>query len=175
VYALIEVQVRLARPEDRKCLARLLEINGVSRGALETMRFLVAGCEKGIGAAITYRVERESLCLGPLVSDPLAEERPPARLLYAEAVVLARHAGLREVRSELVYGDYQYEVGYRRGWRVWRADPTRRLRLRSRLSDTGWRRMLAIWEVVDLNLFPGRRKRPDAVAGRKSGRQRAER
>lgn len=163
--ALSGLRARLATARDRRCLVRLREMCGVSPKVSGTLGHLVADRDGKVEAVLPYGMEPGRLCLGPLISDPLTQERPLARLLYAEAVILAREAGLTEVRSAPVSGDYQYEVGYRRGWSGWRMDTGKRLRLRRELPDGGWRRALAIWGAMRVDVVFERRKRSEAEAG----------
>lgn len=164
-------RTRLATVGDKKCLVRLLEMNGVSPNVSGTLRFLVAERGGKIGVAVPYCVEQTCLSLGPLISDPLVHERPLARLLYAEAVILARDAGLLGVRSDPVHGDYQYEVGYRRGWSGWLAGTGKQLCLRRELPNNSWSRWLAIWGATNLDNLLGGHKSPDAATGRESERK----
>ena len=58
-------------------IAELMELNGMRRALALEERFIVA--EKGgkVMVALRYRTEpKRRLLLGPLVSDPWAEERP---------------------------------------------------------------------------------------------------
>jgi hypothetical protein len=77
-------------------------------------RFLIAVQGEKVWGALEYRVAERSLFLGSLLTEPWAQERLlPARALYAEARVLAREAGLWEVRADAnSWDDYPYEVRY---------------------------------------------------------------
>jgi hypothetical protein len=117
-------------------------------------RFLVASSEGEVFAALEHRVEPPRLLLGLLVTDPLASERLPARVLYAEAHAFAREAGLEEVRaSPPAYGDYPHEVGYRRRHGCWKLEADTPLELRGELPGGGWRRVLALWGFTAVPFF----------------------
>jgi hypothetical protein len=109
-------------------------------------RFLIASSGGEVFAALEYRVEPPRLLLGLLVSNPLASEQLPARVLYAEAHAFARETGLEEVRAAPpVYGDYPYEVGRRRRHGCWKLEADTPRELRAELPEGGWRRVLALW------------------------------
>lgn len=149
-----EIRARLAAPEDEDRLRRLLEWNDVPRHLAVEKCFLVAEQGEALPAALEYRVVGSSLSLGPLLSDLWGPERLPARVLYAEARILAREAGLREVRADAYpWSDYPYEVGYRRRGPIWRADPAEPLVLRDELPVGGWRRVFALWGTLAVPFF----------------------
>jgi hypothetical protein len=142
------IEVRPALPEDEPRVAELLELSSVPRRGAVEEAFLLAERDGEVLAALGCRVADGRLLLGNLSSDPRVEERPLARLLYAEAGVLARSVGLGEVRARQAPGDHPYKVGYRRWPGGWRPDADRPLRLRERLPEGGWRRALALWGFV---------------------------
>jgi hypothetical protein len=153
VIAVEGIEVRPAVPEDEPRIAELLELNGVPRPPAEEGFLLAAERDGEVLAALGYRVADGRLLLGDLSSDPRVEERPLARLLYAEACVLARSVGLGEVRARPVRGDHPYELGYRRWPGGWRLDANRSLRLREQLPEGGWRRALALWGFAGVPFF----------------------
>jgi hypothetical protein len=147
--ALAEViQKRWALGEDETRIAELMELNGMNRALAFEERFIVAERGGNVMAALRYRTEpKRLLLLGPLVSDPWAEERPLAVALYAGSGELARELGVGEVRARSVVrtNDYPYEAGYR--WRFpggWFLDTTQPLWRREGLPPGGWRRMVAL-------------------------------
>jgi len=157
--------------EDETRLAELMELNGMRRALAFEERFIVA--EKGgkVMAALRYRTEpKRRLLLGPLVSDPWAEERPLAVALYAGCGELARKLGVGEVRARSVLraNDYPYEAGYR--WRLaggWFLDTTRPLCRRKGLPADAWRRMVAL-----LGVPPCRSSAPSVEpGGKRTGRR----
>ena len=124
-------------------------------GRATEKRFLIAVQGEKVWGALEYRVTERSLFLGSLLTEPWAQERLlPARALYAEARVLAREAGLWEVRADAnSWDDYPYEVRYQRQGRVWRVDPQEPLVLRSELPEGGWRRMFTPWGSLPVPFF----------------------
>jgi hypothetical protein len=148
------IEVGRALPEHEPHIADLLELNDMPRRMAVGRRYLIASSGGAVFAALEYHVESRRLQLGHLVSDPLASERLPARVLYAEAHALAREAGLEEIRSSpLAYGDYPYEVGYRRRYGCWSLDADTPLELREELPEAGWRRVLALWSFPAIPFF----------------------
>ena len=140
-----EIRARLAVPEDEDSLRRLLEWNNAPRRLAVEKRSLVVQQGEAVLAALEYQVVGRILLLGPLFSDPWGLERLAARALYAEAHILAREAGLREVRAAASpWSDYPHEVGYRRWGRVWRAETAEPLVLRGELPKEGWRWVLLL-------------------------------
>jgi hypothetical protein len=122
-------------------IAELMELNGMRRALAFEERFIVAERGGNVMAALRYRTEpKRRLLLGPLISDPWAEERPLAVALYAGSGELAREPGFGEVRARslLHANDYPYEAGYR--WRLaggWFLDTTRPLCRREGLPADG--------------------------------------
>jgi len=151
------IEVRWGLQEDEACIAELLELNGMPRWVAFEERFIVAEESGEVVAALSYRTVSKRLLLEGLpVADPWAGERPLATALYAGAVVLAREAGIGEVRArQNPYGDYPYEAGYR--WRRggWRADPALPFEVRGELPAGGWRRVFALLGVGAIPFFRG--------------------
>jgi hypothetical protein len=165
------IETRWGLREDETRIAELMELNGMRRALAFEERFIVA--EKGgkVMAALRYRTEpKRRLLLGPLVSDPWAEERPLAVALYAGCGELARKLGVGEVRARSVLraNDYPYEAGYR--WRLaggWFLDTTRPLCRRKGLPADAWRRMVAL-----LGVPPCRSSAPSVEpGGKRTGRR----
>ena len=143
------IEIRRSEPGDSAEVANLLLLNGVPERLACEEAFLVAAGQGGLLAALAYRVEARYLTLGVLVADPWAGERVLAKLLYAEAHVLARELGLGEVRAVAsVHGDYPHEVGYLKRSGGWRLGTERPLQLREELPEGGWRRILALWGLT---------------------------
>ena len=153
-----KIEVRWGLEEDEVRIAELMELNGTRRSLACEERFIVAAAKPGgkVLAALCYRTEPKRLLLGLLVSDPWAQERPLAVALYAGAGELAREMGAREVRVRSVphAGDYPYEAGYRRrfpgGWYLDAPRPHYRCR---ELPPGGWRRMVALLDVLTVPSF----------------------
>ena len=144
-----EIEVRWGLPEDEFRIAKLLELNGMSRWVALGEQFIVAEKKGEVLAALRYRTASKWLLLGLLVADPWAEERPLAAALYAGAVELAREIGVGEVVAWPVpYADYPYEAGYRRRARGWGVDTTSPAESRGELPEGGRRRMVALLSVL---------------------------
>ena len=144
-----EIKVRWSRPEDVPPIAQLYELNGMPSRAAFGEQFLLAERGGEVLATLQYRLATKRLELGLLATHPWAEERPLARALYAEAHVLARDLGVKEVRARLApHGDYPYEVGYHRWAGGWHLNAALPLELRVELPESGWRRAVALWEVL---------------------------
>lgn len=114
------VRVRFAAPREENRLRLLLDWNDMPRQLAAEKGFLIAAQGEEVLAALECRDVGGSLWLGSLLAAPWTRERPLARVLYAEARVLAREASLWEVRADAYpWSDYPYEVGYRRWGRLW--------------------------------------------------------
>jgi hypothetical protein len=147
-------EVRRSRPADSTRVMELLEMNGMSRRLAEEEAFLVAERGGEVLAALAYRVGIRRLSLGVLVADLRELERPLARMLYAEALLIAREMSLEEVRAlPPVYGDHPYDVGYRIRYRSWQLGTGDRLEFRGALPEGGWRRVLALWGTTAVPFF----------------------
>lgn len=166
------IKVSRVLPQDEPWIADLLEMNGMPRRMATGRRYLIAVGGGEVLAALEYRVEPPRLQLGHLVNDPLVSERIPARVLYAEAHALAGETGLREIRaSPPTYGDYPFDVGYRRRCGCWSLSADTPLELRAELPEGGWRRVLALWGLSAVPFFrafrdPGQDTADDAVVRR---------
>ena len=148
------IEVRWGLREDEACIAELLALNGMPRPLAFEERFIVAGARGEVMAALGYRMVSKRLLLGLLVADPWAGERILARALYAGAAVLAREAGMDEVRARAnPYGDYPGEVGYRWWSGGWWADATLPLEVWGELPAGGWRRVFALLGVAAVPFF----------------------
>ena len=148
--------MRWGLPADEAQIAKLLDLNGLPRGAAFEDRFIVAERDGRVLAALRYRTESKLLLLGLLVSDPWTAERPLAVALYAGAGELALEMGAREVRARSVLhaDDYPYEAGYRRRYQGgWSLDATLPLRQPRGLPAGGWRRMVALLGIPAVPFF----------------------
>jgi hypothetical protein len=147
-----ETEVRWGRSEDELQIARLLELNGVPRWLAFEERYIVAEERGEVVAALGYRTAHRELFLGLLVVDPLGGERCLAEALYAGALELAREAGISEVCTRALYSNYPDEIKYH--WRGgWYADMDIPFEDWSELPASGWRRVLALMEVVAIPFY----------------------
>jgi hypothetical protein len=138
------IEVRWSLPGDEHQIADLLELNGRPRWEAFEERFIVAEEKGKILSALPYQTMSKRLCVGQLITDPWAEERPVAVALYAGAGNLAREIGVGEVLAQShSYADYPYEAGYLRCGPWWWLDITRPPD-RSKLPAGRWRRMVAL-------------------------------
>lgn len=149
----VGVEVRWARAEDELQIARLLELNGMPRWLAFEERYIVAEERGEVLAALGYKTAASELFLGLLVVDPRGGERRLAEALYAGALDLAREAGIDEVRARAFYRKVPDEVGYQ--WRRdgWCADTAIPFEVCSELPASGWRRVLALMEVVAIPFY----------------------
>jgi hypothetical protein len=142
------IEVHWSLPGDEHKIADLLELNGRPRWEAFEERFIVAEEKGKILSALPYQTTSKRLWVGPLITDPWAEERSVARALYAGLGDLAREIGVGEVLAQPVsYADYPYEAGYLRCGPWWWLDTTRPAD-RSKLPVGGWRRMVALLRRV---------------------------
>jgi hypothetical protein len=142
------IEVHWSLPGDEHKIADLLELNGRPRWEAFEERFIVAEEKGKILSALPYQTTSKRLWVGPLITDPWAEERSVARALYAGLGDLAREIGAGEVLAQPVsYADYPYEAGYLRCGPWWWLDTTRPAD-RSKLPVGGWRRMVALLRRV---------------------------
>ena len=148
-------EVRRSRPADSTKVAELLEINGMSRRLAGEEAFLVAERGGEVLAALAYRVGVRRLSLGVLVTDPWEPERHLARMLCAEAFLVAREMGLEEVRAlppatEISPTTMSDTVS---GAAFWRPGADDGLEFRGALPEGGWRRALALWGTMAVPFF----------------------
>ena len=111
-YAVVGEGSRIAVPAGAGPQRSRWSSKGMPHGRATEKRFLIAVQGEKVWGALEYRVAERSLFLGSLPTEPWAQERLlPARALYNEARVLAREAGLWEVRADAnSWDDYPYEV-----------------------------------------------------------------
>jgi hypothetical protein len=138
------IRIRWSLPGDERKIADLLELNGRPCWQAFEERFIVAEKKENILSALPYQTMSKRLCVGQLIIDPWAEERPLAVTLYAGAGILAREIGIGEVLAQPhSYADYPCEAGYLRCGPWWWLDTTRPPD-RSKLPAGRWRRMVAL-------------------------------
>lgn len=97
-----EIRARLAAPDRRGQFTAIIGVERRASPARGRETFFVVQQGEAVLAALEYRVVGRILLLGPLFSDPWGLERLAARALCAEAHILAREAGLREVRATAI-------------------------------------------------------------------------
>jgi hypothetical protein len=137
--------------EDEPGVADLLELNGLPRTLAFEERFIVAGEEGRLLAALQYRMYSKRLVLGLLVTDPWVEESPLAVALYAKAGGLARELGVVEILARPVRRtDHLYKAGYRRTGRGWRLDTARPSWDIEELPESGWRRVATLLGILTI-------------------------
>jgi hypothetical protein len=139
------IEVRWSLPGDEYKIVDLLELNGRPRWEAFEERFIDAEEKGEILSALPYQTTSKRLWVGPLITDPWAEEGGTlAVALYAGVGNLAREIGVGEVFAQPVsYADYPYEAGYLRCASWWWLDTTRPAD-RSNLPAGRWRRMVAL-------------------------------
>lgn len=138
------IEVRWSLPGDEHKIADLLELNGRPRWEAFEERFIVAEEKGEILSALPYQTPSMRLWVGPLISDPWAEERCVAVALYVGLGDLAREIGVGEVLAQPVsYADYPYEAGYLRCGSWWWLD-TNRPAERGKLPAGGWCKTVAL-------------------------------
>jgi hypothetical protein len=142
------IEVHWSLPGDEPKIADLLELNGRPRWEAFEERCTVAEEKGKILSALPYQTTSKRLWVGPLITNPWAEECSVARALYAGLGDLAREIGVGEVLAQPVsYADYPYEAGYLRCGPWWWLD-TMLPADRSKLPVDGWRRMVALLRRV---------------------------
>ena len=148
------IEVRWGLHEDEARIAELLVLNGMPGRVAARESFIVAERDGRVVAALRYETKPKKLVLGPLVVDPWTSELVLAKALYSGMHTLAKETGVREVIvSSNRYGDYLYEVGYRRAMGGWSLDAARPLRASKVMPAGGWRRMVALLDVTAVPFF----------------------